>query len=254
MANKIFNDFQGNTVKIDGVCYTFIGETTSGVNATPSEVGGAFSSCLECALESSSSSSSSSSELYSESSSSSSFDPLSESSSSSADLGGGDPAPKVCGTVSGFVDPPDIILRVSNLGATETVNWAGETWNLPGDNMEEFRVCPGNYKVDTTTPYQTHYWNNGSGNPAAGLVMHRRFDASSSEYVNYIYFYWSGLGGPGVYDFKSQGTSFFDLGVINGEPLPTSNDVLITDGFFGSYTDGSNRTFTWRRGDKWPAP
>jgi hypothetical protein len=53
----ILNDYQGESIKINGVCYKFIGETTSSVNTTPDELGGTYASCLECALESSSSSS-----------------------------------------------------------------------------------------------------------------------------------------------------------------------------------------------------
>jgi hypothetical protein len=76
MALKVFDNYQGNSIKINGVCYKFVGETTSSVNTLPSEIGGAYDNCLECVLESSSSSeeyseSSSSSEKYSESSSSS---------------------------------------------------------------------------------------------------------------------------------------------------------------------------------------
>jgi len=70
MANKIFDDYQGASIKINDVCYKFIGETTQPFNTDPSVIGGTYDSCLECKLESSSSSSS---EAYSESSSTSSF-------------------------------------------------------------------------------------------------------------------------------------------------------------------------------------
>jgi hypothetical protein len=56
MANKILDDYQGGSIKINGVCYKFIGETTSSVNTIPSELGGIYDNCLECAVESSSSS------------------------------------------------------------------------------------------------------------------------------------------------------------------------------------------------------
>jgi len=58
MADKIFDDYHGPSIKINGVCYKYIGETTSSKNAEPSEIGGTYDFCLECALESSSSSSS----------------------------------------------------------------------------------------------------------------------------------------------------------------------------------------------------
>jgi len=75
MANRIFDDYQGPSVKVNGVCYKFIGETTSSVNSYPTQIQGTFDSCLECALESSSSEST-------VSSSSESFDNVSTSSES----------------------------------------------------------------------------------------------------------------------------------------------------------------------------
>jgi len=81
MSVKIFQDYQGASVKIDGQCYLFVEETTEAINADPSEIGGVFDSCLECTLESSTSSSSDSSESFNNVSSSSSsssrgFNPL----------------------------------------------------------------------------------------------------------------------------------------------------------------------------------
>jgi len=70
MSVKIFQNYQGFSVKIDGQCYIFVEETTESINADPSEIGGTYDSCLECTLESSSSSLDSSS-----SSSSSGFFP-----------------------------------------------------------------------------------------------------------------------------------------------------------------------------------
>jgi len=57
MADKIFDDYHGPSIKINGVCYKWIGETTASKNAEPSDIGGFYDSCLECNLESSSSSS-----------------------------------------------------------------------------------------------------------------------------------------------------------------------------------------------------
>jgi len=72
MDDKILQEYQGPSIKINGECYLFVGETTAPVDTDPSEVGGTFSSCLECALESSSSDSSESIGNTSSSSSSSS--------------------------------------------------------------------------------------------------------------------------------------------------------------------------------------
>jgi hypothetical protein len=76
MSSKVFDDYHGESIKINGVCYKFFKETTSVANSSPDEVEGTFDSCLACVLESSSSESSES--IGGESSSSSSlvlFDP-----------------------------------------------------------------------------------------------------------------------------------------------------------------------------------
>ena len=48
MAKKIFEEYQGESIRIGGVCYAFIGETIAPINTDPSEVQGAYASCLEC--------------------------------------------------------------------------------------------------------------------------------------------------------------------------------------------------------------
>ncbi len=78
----IFQNFQGNAIKKDGVCYYYYGRTKTPVDTTSHS--GAFSDCFACEWESSSSSSSSSGG-YSSSSSSSSYDYSESSSSSSGD-------------------------------------------------------------------------------------------------------------------------------------------------------------------------
>jgi len=72
MEDKILQQYQGPSIKINGECYLFVGETTAPVDTDPSEIGGTYDSCLECALESSSSESSESFNNVSSSSSSSS--------------------------------------------------------------------------------------------------------------------------------------------------------------------------------------
>jgi len=75
MVNRIFDDYQGPSIKINGVCYKWAGETTEPFNSHPSEIEGTFDTCLECAIESSSS-------LSSESESSESINNFSSSSES----------------------------------------------------------------------------------------------------------------------------------------------------------------------------
>jgi len=55
MSSKVFDDYQGSSIKIDGQCYKFSGETTKPRNAFPFEIEGTFDSCLACELASSSS-------------------------------------------------------------------------------------------------------------------------------------------------------------------------------------------------------
>jgi len=59
MADKILNDYQGESIRINGVCYGYGGETTTIPNTDPSEIQGSYASCLACAIDSSSDSSSS---------------------------------------------------------------------------------------------------------------------------------------------------------------------------------------------------
>ena len=93
---RIFKNYQGETVRIGGKCYTFTEETTASVNTSPNDIEGVFASCLLCNVESSSSdssestgnfSSSTSSFMYSESTSESSQGYTTSSSSSSESIG-----------------------------------------------------------------------------------------------------------------------------------------------------------------------
>jgi len=82
MANRIFDDYQGASVKINGICYKFIGETTRPFDSHPSEIEGTFDTCLACAVESSSSESTQSSSSESINNFSSSSESIENTSSS----------------------------------------------------------------------------------------------------------------------------------------------------------------------------
>jgi hypothetical protein len=264
MANKIFNDFQGNTVKIDGVCYTFIGETTSGVNATPSEVGGVFPSCLECALESSSSSSSSSSELYSESSSSSSFDPLSESSSSSSSSemysesssssgGGGAELSKVnCGSSPQDTYPRLKVTVCGGSGYPKTL--FGESWT----DGESKILCPDGYSTSGTGPGFTFVerwlFDNtviaNDTNPKIGLVVNV---TSFKSYHGHIEI--SEGGSFSFRPYENEGTmgstGTILTGAATGATFAPSGSALnpdsigLKDHWFGHITMTNGTTIKW---------
>jgi hypothetical protein len=260
MANKVLKDYQGQTIKIDGVCYQYGGSTPLAVDTLPTEIGGVFESCLECALESSSSS----------------FDPSSSSSigyseSSSSVGGGGDPDPKICPPVNpsnGIDPPPDMIIRVS--GSTgANVTWCGETWTpAQVSAMEERRVCPSTYErrqKGQTTPSQhvaIEAWENSLRLKAE--FRHLQAGPSFWSATNTLFVNLYG-GYPWVYQYQYQtGTSKYNYTVnsfntqdyLNGiTPVQnalrwSASQYRIQDWQFGSHTIGTI-TYTWRRGDNW---
>jgi hypothetical protein len=52
---KIFNNYQGESIRINGECYKFNGETVKVANSDPSEIEETYASCLACELDESSS-------------------------------------------------------------------------------------------------------------------------------------------------------------------------------------------------------
>jgi hypothetical protein len=81
MSDKIFKNYQGESIRINGVCYKYGGETTATVNTSPNDIEATFGSCLACEIEESTSSSS---ESFDNFSSSTSSDNYSESTSESS--------------------------------------------------------------------------------------------------------------------------------------------------------------------------
>jgi hypothetical protein len=81
MADKIFKNYQGESIRINGVCYKFVEDTTESVNTSPNDIEATFGSCLACEIEESTSSSS---ESFDNFSSSTSSDNYSESTSESS--------------------------------------------------------------------------------------------------------------------------------------------------------------------------
>jgi len=222
---KAYSNYQGESIKKDGKCWIYTGKQR--IPVTDTTVEGVFDDCTECGLASSSSSNSSNS----------------SSSSSSAGV------MALCSTGDCGTDA-SMEISVTNGGATETINWCGETWNLPGDNGLAKCVCPAAYELKTDPSYKRHRWT-GAGGSAQALILNRYFlvpypwkQASlrviySQDQVRWLF-----------NTSKSTGSS--DLGMILGASIePTTNDYQITDEFFGSHTIGAV-TYTWAKGADWP--
>jgi len=153
-------------------------------------------------------------------------------------------------------------MAVSVVGVSGTINWVGETWNLPAESGVEKCVCPTTYikGVDTGAfSVFDNYWSKlGAG--AGEQLKLRRY-----QYI---------IDGPTFTSFnnslvvhgdkdREQWTRIFaspptadnvvssDLNLILGEPMPTSGAYDFTPAFFGSHTI-SGITYTWAKGADWP--
>jgi len=177
---------------------------------------------------------------------------------------------------------PEILVTVSGL-VTQTINWVGETWELPGDSGVEKRICPSRYqKIQVFAPYPTfgtnqfwgiERWNgefdmsrqylaavffllNGSFY-ARGNINYGRFNGDRLLRQQLVapphYVVGSSLQRPSVAGwysvFSLGGNIFLNPGMASKGTL-TFNSYRIPDYFFGSKTVGSV-TYTWARGNGW---
>jgi hypothetical protein len=151
----------------------------------------------------------------------------------------------------------DPSMQVSVSGASGTINWLGETWNLPADSGVKKCVCPTNYTKGQYPIFTTEQANN-IWDYKVGLDYHLRLKRlhylnSTSDYaINSLIFDVGALSN----DFKHWvgGTvvnSNFDLNLISAVGQPTNSDYIITDDFFGMHTI-SGITYEWERGEDWP--
>jgi len=148
----------------------------------------------------------------------------------------------------------DPSMAVSVVGASGTINWLGETWNLPVDSGVEKCVCPTTYMQQKASTggvvgnsHAIHEWIFNTVSYQT-LNLHRYFGGSPLNG-------WSNIlrvvGGPN-YDWEGQGGVVYSgLGLIIGQPAPTYSDYLITGAFFSSHTI-SGITYTWAKGTDWP--
>jgi len=162
--------------------------------------------------------------------------------------------PACCCTTSNPCDPnPEMLLTVS--GSSGTINWCGETWNLPGDSGVQKSVCPTDYKpAGVTTTYESvdlysHHWYYNSS-----LKLLRRvgiyngtltFNGKNSLVINSVNDYFG-------FFYNTLNSSSVNLGVFtSGKPAsPTYSDDAINSDFFQSYTTGGV-TYTWQKGAGW---
>ena len=163
-------------------------------------------------------------------------------------------------------DPdPEILCTVT--GASGTINWVGETWNLPADSGIEKSVCPtlyarsiSTYASGFSTKYFENYWYK------AGLSLRREGATRTigsctlvSANSNVLKISPTPIGlkqdrRAWVFGQPCTGptpiTNFSTLNLILTVGNPRSYDYLLTDAFFGSYVS-SGITYTWAKGLGW---
>ena len=185
-------------------------------------------------------------------------------------------------------DPdPEMLLTVT--GASGTINWCGQTWNLPADSGVEKSVCPTFYSLGRGTQFQftftntykeyfaEHQWHH---NNSLRLEQNYRIYAWSATWA-----LWNRDGfGPGNkgyirlqppagnrldllgvqgntvpmprpaygYILPLSATGQLDMGILSlGMPTWTYNNYGLTNQWFGSHTIGGV-TYAWAKGAGWP--
>jgi hypothetical protein len=165
---------------------------------------------------------------------------------------------------------PNMQLTVT--GASGTVNWAGETWNLPADSGVVKCVCPDQYTLTTRTttgltseglweeewkkytPTSTSYyalklrrWVQNYSVPPIQNVGNNQIDIFIGGYNRSTYSYnWQNMTGS----TQTAGGGFAGI-MIGGVPehgLPST--VRLENRFFTSKVI-SGITYTWAKGINW---
>lgn len=180
---------------------------------------------------------------------------------------------------------PEALLTVS--GSSGTINWCGETWNLPADSGQTRTVCPTlytqyQYTATGLTPngYRAeNVWahfvaganrltlrreygiiptvNNTGWYRGRGSTYNNLAQINLNAYTNggEDKIYWSGnfsIGDPTrPVAPTNTNLSYSYLGILTvGEPIPYWNDYGITDSQFSTFTK-AGITYTWARGNGW---
>jgi len=179
----------------------------------------------------------------------------------------GEPAP---------VNPcdPDAEMLLTVTGASGTVNWCGETWNLPTDSGVQKSVCPTSYGkgqyTQGTSPYTywiaNHIWNYFG---SSGLILYRNAETrkAGGSYVrtagNYFVISLRVVGAldKGIAQaLTPQSTrpvaattaflGYSTIGLLTSGDGAEWTDYQLTNNFFGSYTTGGI-TYAWAKGQGW---
>ena len=170
-------------------------------------------------------------------------------------------------------EDPELLVTVS--GASGTINWVGETWNLPADSGVQKTVCPTSYYLrqglTTTGSYQKaygdHWWlNNGLALIRGYAVIRNVTGPWYPLFAGHVWLNWITLQGVATDYVKPtfiSGTSRplvptaapsvypAELGLITTLANASYSDYKITDDYFGSHVI-SGVTYTWAKGNGWP--
>jgi len=185
---------------------------------------------------------------------------------------------------------PSMLLRVTG-DVTKTVNWAGETWELPDDSGLEKCVCPTRYRYYTWDYVGVgvpgweflHAWQ-AQGNRSDYQLLFQRNIWHESSFINadtWIYtgvnvnggwarFYtpgtWTVYAGTPMADVRQYGTSTFKLtglwwtgrrntkiNILGGFGQATYFDYLIRDEMLEYEYTFDGITYSWTKGSDWPS-
>ena len=160
---------------------------------------------------------------------------------------------------------PEMLVTVT--GAAGSINWLGETWNLPGDSGLEKTVCPTTYFLIKGTAftgtyyYARHRWRFGTGNEL-DLYIRYQVGLFGSNWYRLTNFNWltvknskdvrsfSGVAPsrpvPPTFTF----TGYSNINNILGVGPPYYDTYTLTNEFFGSHTI-SGITYSWAKGAGW---
>jgi hypothetical protein len=173
---------------------------------------------------------------------------------------------------------PEVILAVT--GASGSINWCGQTWNLPGDSGVDKIICPTDYVrqqnlqgTPTSVWQATHTWRYDTVNGLEIRLDYMCFDTGGTPGFDRPSFRFSPAG-ANVKSVLLKNLNDFAGGLFSGSGssrpvLPvflvsspdiagvitamgqTFNDYDISDDMFSTYIL-SGITYSWRRGGGWP--
>jgi hypothetical protein len=225
---KFADTFKGDVIKIDGVCYEFVGYEEAPAPDVTGDID-VFSTCEECEQQSSA--------MHQQSSAVTSSCPDAD---------------------------PEMVLTVT--GSTGTITWCGETWVLPGESGDPKTVCPDIYNKGIYTAVspgaRQHRWQKAGTtanpdfffSPVVSLSLHRYADAgpfrgNKVELIGLI----SVISFVNAVPNGYVNPYFNTPPNANGFALPTVGDYDIPPEFFGSITSSNSVTYQWDKGNGWPS-